>query len=94
MQQQIDSLTAGNAESSRKIQALDTQIKTANTDLANLKQLSEQMATQITAQKAAIDQLTSAMKDMDAKVQALATKPAPHKTPYKAPSHSTGTRHR
>jgi methyl-accepting chemotaxis protein len=77
MQQQLDALQQGNDMNSKRIQAMDTQIRGMGQELGQDKQLMEQMAAAIQTQKGAIDQLNNAVKMLDQKVTAMSTRPKP-----------------
>lgn len=70
MQQQIDTLTAQNAELTKHVQAADAQIKSLNKDMTDVKNLLQPMANAIQAQKASIDQIDANMKEIQAKMTA------------------------
>ena len=73
MQQQIDSLQTSNQDMTRKLQNLDNQLKSADSDVVAQKSLITQLATTVSAQKEAIDNLYNQIKILQAK----ADKPAP-----------------
>lgn len=72
MQQQIDTLTTQNADLTKKLQGADSQIKTLNADMTQVKTLLKPMADAIQAQKTAMDQLNANLTELQAKL----TKPA------------------
>ena len=70
MQQQVDTLTTQNADLTKKLQAMDGQVKALNADMLQVKQLLKPMSDAIQAQRNAMDQLAASMKDMHAKLSA------------------------
>lgn len=74
MQQQIDALQTANAEMSKKIQTLTTQVESVNADMTQVKQVLPQMTNVIQAQKGALDQLDASVKEMDAKIAKMGPK--------------------
>lgn len=85
MQQQIDTVQSANDMNSKRVQAMDIQLRQMGQDFSQSKQLLEQMANAIQTQKASIDQLNASLKMMDAKVNQLAAQKsrAPTKTASK-----------
>jgi peptidoglycan hydrolase CwlO-like protein len=75
MQQQIDMLQSSNQDMTRKLQNLDNQIKSSGNDVIAQKSLITQLATTVSAQKEAIDNLYNQIKLIQAKMD----KPAPKK---------------
>jgi peptidoglycan hydrolase CwlO-like protein len=75
MQQQIDMLQQSNQDMTRKLQNLDNQLKSADSDVVSQKSLITQLATTVSAQKEAIDNLYNQIK----LVQAKLAQPAPTK---------------
>ena len=69
MQEQLETLKTGQADSNKKIQALDAQLKKMNGDVDQMKALVSQVSNAVLAQKMAIE-------NMDAALKALQTKPA------------------
>jgi septal ring factor EnvC (AmiA/AmiB activator) len=69
-QQQMDSLQQSNQDMTKKLQALDGEIKSMNGDLSQTKQLMTQLAAAVTAQKDAMDRMDAAVKDLQAKAAA------------------------
>jgi uncharacterized protein YoxC len=86
MQTQIDGLTQSNADITRKLQMLDSQNRSLASDLQTQKQVLTQLASTAAAQKEAIDNLYTSVKQ-------LQSRPAPAAPAKKAPSkkkkHST-----
>jgi septal ring factor EnvC (AmiA/AmiB activator) len=74
MQQQIDALQTSNADLTKKVQTLTTQLESANADLTQIKQVLPQMTNVIQAQKGALDQLDASVKELDSKVAKIGTK--------------------
>lgn len=72
MQQQIDSIQTKEAENTRKVQALENQIKTLSNDMIQVKTLLAQVSNTVLAQKQAIDQMDQAMKAQQAAAAAAA----------------------
>jgi septal ring factor EnvC (AmiA/AmiB activator) len=72
MQQQIDTLTTQNADLTKRVQGLDSQVKQLNSDMGQVKQLLKPMSDAIQAQKAGMDQLDANMKEIQAKMTAAA----------------------
>lgn len=94
MQQQIDTLTTSNTGLTKQVQALDTQVKTLNGEMTQVKQLLKPMSDAIQAQRTGMDQLDSNIKEIQGKLAALgSTKSSSHsgaKPPVKtAPKHPT-----
>jgi septal ring factor EnvC (AmiA/AmiB activator) len=87
MQQQIDALTTTNAALTKKVQELDSQVKTLNTDMNSAKEIFNQLNNAIQAQKTALEQLDTAFKASQAKpapvAKTKATPKAAAKTPLK-----------
>jgi chromosome segregation ATPase len=79
MQQQIDMLQASNQDMTRKLQNLDNQLKSSGNDVVAQKSLITQLATTVSAQKEAIDNLYNQIKILQAK----AAQPAPKKATTK-----------
>ncbi|MGK5087381.1 hypothetical protein WDW86_07465 [Bdellovibrionota bacterium FG-2] len=82
LQQQVDKLTTQNADTTKRIQALDEHVKTLNGEMAQAKQLLLQITNVIQAQKTTIEQLEASMKSSPAKgkgAKAAAAKTAPKK---------------
>ena len=75
MQQQIDMLQTSNQDMTRKLQNLDNQLKSAGNDVIAQKSLITQLATTVSAQKEAIDNLYNQIKMIQAKM----AQPAPSK---------------
>jgi peptidoglycan hydrolase CwlO-like protein len=75
MQQQIDMLQASNQDMTRKLQNLDNQLKSSANDIIGQKSLITQLATTVSAQKEAIDNLYNQIKIIQAKL----TQPPPSK---------------
>ena len=67
MQQQIDALQITNTDLTKKVQALNTQVTSLNNDMTQVKQLLPQMTNVIQAQKGALDQLNTSVKDLQSK---------------------------
>jgi len=85
MQQQIDGLTQSNADMTRKLQMLDSQNKSLASDMQTQKQVLTQLASTAAAQKEAIDNLYTSVKQ-------LQSRPAPapaKKATSKKKKHST-----
>ena len=76
MQTQIDTLTQQNQELNKRTLSLDSQVKSLNSDMTQVKTLLKPMADAIQAQKAGMDQLDANLKEMQTKL-AAAAKPAP-----------------
>lgn len=83
IQMQVDTLTTGHAEVAKRTTNLEVQLKTANADLANIKQLMEQLGNAVQAQKASVDQLSQSLKDLDTKVSAMKPAASAAKAPAK-----------
>ena len=82
MQQQIDSIQASNTDLSKRLQTIDSQTKTLNGDMSQVKQLLKPMSDAIQAQKTAIDQLDANFKELQTKLAAAAAaKPAAKSAP-------------
>ncbi len=64
LQQQVDSLQTTNADLSKKVQALSSQVTTLTNDMNQVKQILPQVTGLITSQKTTLDQLDAAVKDM------------------------------
>ncbi len=80
LQQQVDKLTTQNADSTKRIQALDEHVKTLNGEMAQAKQLLLQITNVIQAQKASIELLETAVKSAP---KGKAAKAAPAKAAAK-----------
>jgi chromosome segregation ATPase len=78
MQQQIDGLTQSNSDMTKKLQMLDSQNKGLASDLQTQKQVLTQLASTAAAQKEAIDNLYTSVKQLQAR-PAPAAKKAPAK---------------
>jgi peptidoglycan hydrolase CwlO-like protein len=74
MQQQIDMLQQSNTDMTRKLQNLDSELKATSGDVIGAKSLINQLATTVTAQKDAIDNLYNQIKILEAKVNTPAKK--------------------
>jgi peptidoglycan hydrolase CwlO-like protein len=68
MQQQIDALQTSNADLTKKIQALTTQLGSLNNDMTQVKQLLPQMTNVIQAQKGTLDQLDTTIKEIQTRL--------------------------
>ena len=75
MQQQIDALQTKNAELTRKVTALEATTKKISDDMGKMTQLLAEMTNTIQAQKGAMDQMSGAIKELQARAAAPA--PAP-----------------
>ncbi len=73
MQQQIDALQTKNAELGRKVGTLEATSKKVSDDMGKMTQLLGEMTNTIQAQKGAMDQMSTAIKEL----QARAAAPAP-----------------
>ena len=83
MQQQIDTATTNNADLTRRLQSMDSQVKELSKGMTEVKSLVKPMGDAILAQKSAMDQLDANMKEMQARLMAAA-KPSGHgKAPAK-----------
>ncbi|MBC7691656.1 MAG: hypothetical protein H7222_07785 [Methylotenera sp.] len=80
MQQQVDTLQTKNAEQTKAIQQLTTNVNTMKEEMTQVKTLVGQMGNTVLAQKAALEQLEQAVKDLAAKA---AARPAPAKAAAK-----------
>ena len=69
MQEQVEALKTSQADSNKKIQALDAQIKKMTGDVDQMKALVSQVSNAVLAQKMAIE-------NMDAALKAVQSKPA------------------
>ena len=87
MQQQIDSLTQSNADMTRKLQMLDSQNKSVAGDLQTQKQVLTQLASTAAAQKEAIDNLYTSVKQLQARP--VAAPPAKKTTSKKSAKKKT-----
>jgi peptidoglycan hydrolase CwlO-like protein len=80
MQQQIDSLTAKNADLTKKVAAMSATVDTSNKELNDIKQLLGQLGPALDAQKTYITSLSTQIQDVQAKLaaqaQAAAKKPS------------------
>ena len=76
MQQQVDSLKTSNADLTKQVQAMDKHVKQLETDLTQVKELLQPMGSAIGAQKAAMDQLDSNMKELQTKLTSSSSKSA------------------
>jgi ABC-type transporter Mla subunit MlaD len=72
--QKVEAIQKTTDSLSKTIQGLKQQIDTLNTDMAQAKQLMPQMANVIQAQKEALDKLDVAVKELQARVSAPASK--------------------
>jgi septal ring factor EnvC (AmiA/AmiB activator) len=68
MQQQIDTLTTQNTELTKRLQAMDTQLKAVDKDMIDVKTLLKPMADAVQAQKTALDQLDANLKEVQSKL--------------------------
>lgn len=66
MQQQIDSLTSTNVMLTKQVSALHTRLKSVTDEQTQVKQLLGQITAAITAQKGAIEQLNTNLKQLQA----------------------------
>ncbi len=62
MQQQVDSIQTANLDLQKRVQNLETQLRTLNTDFAQMKRLLEQMATTIQTQDSILKHFESQPK--------------------------------
>jgi archaellum component FlaC len=76
MQQQLDAVQASSTDAGKKIQAMNTQVGSLNNDMNQVKQLLAGMANTIQESKGQLMQLDSTVKDLQAKVTAMASAPA------------------
>lgn len=84
MQQQIDSLQSSQAELIKKLQTLEAQNKATAQKVQTLEDFAKQVGETIGAQKAAMDSMGLAIKELQARPQYVppapkAKKPVPHK---------------
>lgn len=79
MQQQIDALQSSNNRLNSQLMSMDSQLRAISADNANLKQAMQGMAQAVDGQKATIDQLSGAMKDLQQKFALAAARMAPPK---------------
>lgn len=68
LQQQVDSLTTSNADMTKKLQAVDSQVKRMDGEMGQMKLLLSQMTNVISAQKNALEQLDGAIKEIQSKM--------------------------
>jgi peptidoglycan hydrolase CwlO-like protein len=85
MQQQIDGLEAKGQDTTRRLQAMDAEVKRLNGEFVTAKQLLAQMTDAIQAQKTALDKLNGAM-EAQAQAAAAAAQKARAAKPAKAPA--------
>jgi septal ring factor EnvC (AmiA/AmiB activator) len=78
MQQQLDTLQTSNAELTKKVQSMQAQLTSINSDMGQVKQLLPQMTNVIQAQKGALEQLDATVKSMQSK-SGKSAKAAPKK---------------
>lgn len=64
LQQQVDTLQTAQTDATRKIQNLETQVKTLNHELTQVKGLLEQVPTTIQAQREALDSLNKSVEEL------------------------------
>lgn len=81
MQQQIDTLQTAQTDLQKKLQAMDAQLKAQSATNDQVKTLLEQMTGAIQAQRGALEQLNTDVKDLKARPVPA---PAPVKTVGKA----------
>lgn len=62
LQKQIDELTLKNSEATRRVQALESQVRSLNNDMGQVKLLLTQVSNTVLAQKQAIEQIETAIK--------------------------------
>lgn len=67
MQTQMDAMTAANQKLEGKLKGLETQVNQMAADMGQVKQLLPQMTNVIQAQKGAIDQLETSVKELRTK---------------------------
>lgn len=78
MQQQIDQVTAKQAEQQKQIQALDSHLRAMRDDVAAAKTLVAEVGNTVLAHKTALEQLDASVKDLATKAASPA-KAAPKK---------------
>jgi septal ring factor EnvC (AmiA/AmiB activator) len=73
MQEQVDKLTQQNLNLNKRTESLESQIKSLNSDMTQVKTLLKPMADAIQAQKAGMDQLDANLKEIQTKLAAAAS---------------------
>jgi septal ring factor EnvC (AmiA/AmiB activator) len=74
LQKQVDELTAKSLESSKRIQNLETQVRSLTGDMNQVKTLLTQVSNTVLAQKTAIEQLEGALKAKGGKAKSSGKK--------------------
>lgn len=67
LQTQVDTLQASNADLTKKVQTLTTQLGGMGNDMTQVKSLLAQMTALMTAQKTTVDQLETKIKELESK---------------------------
>jgi hypothetical protein len=81
LQQQVDGLETKSADTSRKMQMVDNELKRMNQELVTAKTLLEKVSNTVLAQQQAIDRIDGAMKAQAAASAAARSRPAPKAAP-------------